>query len=369
MLIKELLIDQSLYPILNQVIMESNFLEGSFDIKRLFHCRDLLNGSDPFSQYDQWSDISGFELHKEQVNLPLTQKEPVININKRRRKRKQKDEATIIRIKTERAERNRRSAKASRERTHLYIKALEREVLTLRQQVAIDQYYLKLFALDEKHKNPFAREFASIIPTINEAMATSNQPFTNAEFFTETFKRCYQQKLEAKRRALERLTKEMVEMITPFSVRLMMWLAEKNTDCFDAQELAKSISSEISFNQVKEITEYFKCIFPYKKKYEDVKVQVKKINEHLKVIVKDLIECQKRLQIEMKTIENFITTVIFPDLGPKAIEAFSKLSPKLATKPEFSNFALHDLTSASFTIEEKPEVIERKKPPFIIHAN
>lgn len=347
--------------------MESNFLENLFGLEQSFP--DLLNNSDSPS-HDLWLNP---ELQSRFLNSLSSQNELRDNTEKnkeeqetmrpgtKRRRRKPKDEATLQRMRQRRAERNRRAAKASRERTRTYIQALEREVLVLRQHVEIGQCYLMQYAMASRMS---CLQSCNLIKDFRHRMSAGSN-----ESFISDLKKCYQQKLEAKRKALERLTREIVEMTMPLSVRLVVWLAEKNADCYSPEEIAKSIRSGISLERAREISNYFRCLFPQQKNYEDARTQVSRIGVQLKKMVKDFVECQRKIQLAMKEIENYISSVVFPALDPQAVSVFAKLSPELSIKPEFSNLAMYDLTDTSFTIDETPANAGRKKPPFVIHTN
>eukprot|EP01022_Parablepharisma_sp_SALTPOND_P012448 TRINITY_DN15_c0_g1_i1.p2 TRINITY_DN15_c0_g1~~TRINITY_DN15_c0_g1_i1.p2 ORF type:complete len:450 (+),score=61.99 TRINITY_DN15_c0_g1_i1:2762-4111(+) len=281
------------------------------------------------------------------------------NASKRKTKSKRKDKAkdSTLNLETEeeskkkRAEKNRKFAKESRDRKRKYVQELEQEVTRLKQQVEYYKTRLSKYDLIEKQRNTFAYEFYATISNVYKEMYEKKQSVTDTALFVKTLEAKFDQCLEERRKALEQLARAMVEVIMPLSTKITMWIAEKNMDVYDPEKVAQAMSPDISLEQAKVLVKYTKMTFPDRKKHNEMQVFMAASGKRIKLLVKQLIECQKKAQVELQKVGQYLKKNVLPNYNVYMIDAFMKAVTHITAKPELSDYAIYQIKDGDFRVE------------------
>ena len=326
----------------------SSYLFSDIDLGIL----PLDNSLNNFTLQQNNSDNHIISPQSGSINLIKKRTNPEYDESKKitqKRKRKEKDEKTILKMKLARAEKNRMSAKKSREKKRDYIQMLENEIIMLRRQLAATQQYVYKFQLIERFKNKSGCEVFNTLKIIEDSARNYNKAINDPSLITHIITMNHNEKFEIKIKLIENLAKEMVEIMIPLSVRLISWVIENDVNGYDPNEIVKHM--KIPIEKANIMSEYIKCVFPDHKNFDNIKKNVIAKTKEIKDTVKMFVQSQRKVQCELKKLDKCIVKDIIPCVNPRVLDFFSKISPELASRPEFSNFATFELSDNDFTID------------------
>jgi len=250
-----------------------------------------------------------------------------------------------------RAENNRKSAKESRERKKQYIESLENEVKQLKIQIEHYKFRLSKYENIEKHRSLFGYEIYAACANTSKTIYEENKDITDRAVFVETLKKTFDGFIEERRKALEQCTRAIAELVTPLPWRFFLYATEHNIDVLDAKKLSLAFDNAVPIENLTQVTETLKTVFDDKKLINESKILISTCAIKVKTLVKQLVEIQKNLQIEMKKIGKFIYENILPKYNPMLMQLLTHFSAMLKTKLEINNFSLYNLTDEDFGVE------------------
>lgn len=253
---------------------------------------------------------------------------------------KNKGEKTIEDRKAKRAEKNRKFAKESRDRKRKYIQDLEAEVKHLREQLETHKQMLRKYELLEKHGNSLGKEVYNTLVSVYREMNEQRQPLSNHSMFIETFKRKLDEAFEEQMCVLTQLSKAMMNIMLPLPLRISVWLSEKQIDLYDCEKALDKLGSEIPAEHTKMLVGYMRELYPDKKKYSEMLINLADAGSKIKSLMKLIIEHQKKIQNELINYGNYIDTSLLPDFNPRMMELLVGLSPYFSCIPELADYSI-----------------------------
>ena len=242
-----------------------------------------------------------------------------------------------------RAEKNRQFAKQSRDRKRKYVQDLELQVDELKKTVEYYKEKLRKYESVEKANNTIGYELYDYVAKVHKIMQENNQPFTDEEFFRENLKNIFIQNLEERKATLKMLVKEIVEVSIPFSIRLSLWCADQGHDDYNLEMVMNLISlggQKITLDQAKELVGYTKQLYPDKKLYAEMQLLLKTTGKNILHGLKEIVKNQKQIKNELQKYHDFLSSHVYTKYKPYMLEAYAKITPQLATKPEIRNYVL-----------------------------
>eukprot|EP00826_Nyctotherus_ovalis_P064505 TRINITY_DN9463_c0_g1_i25.p1 TRINITY_DN9463_c0_g1~~TRINITY_DN9463_c0_g1_i25.p1 ORF type:complete len:319 (-),score=67.24 TRINITY_DN9463_c0_g1_i25:40-996(-) len=203
---------------------------------------------------------------------------------------KSKGEKTVEDRKAKRAEKNRKFAKESRDRKRKYIQDLEAEVKHLREQLEVHKQRLRKYELLEKHGNSLGKEVYNMVVSVYREMNEFKQPLSNHSIFIETFKKKIDEAFEEQRCIITQLSKVMMNIMLPLPLRISVWLSEKQIDLYDCEKALDKLGSEIPTEHIKMLVCYMREVYPDKKKYSEMLINLADTGNKIKSLMKLIIE-------------------------------------------------------------------------------
>lgn len=256
--------------------------------------------------------------------------------------------------KTLRAEKNRLFAKESRDRKQMYIRDIENQVRILKLQVEEYKQRLSKYELIETNLE-FGCEIKKYLEAVSDTVAETKDALNTNEAFFAALKKFYEERTKDKQRALGVLTKAMVEMLIPFSVKLVLWAKNKGLDLNNTLELQKLVHENAPYENIKNVEEYIKCLKIDKVKPGDDAECLVASGTKLRNFIRKVAKCQKKAQIELAKVCNYMCKNVFPSLDMNLTGNFLRITAQLALNPELSNYALCQLTDSDFVFSEENE--------------
>lgn len=250
-----------------------------------------------------------------------------------------------------RAEKNRKFAKESRDRKRKYVQDLERKVEELQKTVEYYKQKLKKYELIDRRNAYTGYEIYDILAKAHKIMQEHKQPIENIEYFTTVFKKLCDESLEEEKAALKTVTREMLQILIPFPRRIAMWLAEKDVDFANPENLVKASNSIISLEQAKVLAYYKQKMHPSAKAFNESRLVTLNMTNKVRTIVKELIGCQKRIQLEYKKVNQYVTKHVTPNYRPELLEVCAKISSSLAVDPVLRNYGIESVDEIDYGIE------------------
>eukprot|EP01022_Parablepharisma_sp_SALTPOND_P017959 TRINITY_DN2923_c1_g1_i1.p1 TRINITY_DN2923_c1_g1~~TRINITY_DN2923_c1_g1_i1.p1 ORF type:complete len:424 (+),score=43.84 TRINITY_DN2923_c1_g1_i1:121-1392(+) len=271
--------------------------------------------------------------------------------SKAHRKAKQKLPQSEEEKHAKRAEDNRRAAKESRERKKMYVESLEYEVKQLRAQVEYYKARLANYELIEKQRNLFGYEVYATLANTSKEIHEENKELTDPKAFTDTLAKTFDKFIEERRKALEQLARTMVEIVTPLPWRFFFWASENNLDLLDHCKLVQATNSLIPTESAKLLVETFKNSFGDKKKYNETKVFFTSSGVRIRSLVRQLVECQRNIQLELKRVGKHIYDNYMPNATLRLGQSLAPFAAILKNRPELNDYAMYQLKDTDFGVE------------------
>ncbi len=236
-----------------------------------------------------------------------------------------------------RTEKNRRSARQCRARRQNHIESLEAEVRTLKSRLA-------KYELIERQRDPADAEdqrvFEAAVSDLDRIKAESD-PARFSDFFVARM----DEKLLERQHAMEQLSRIMVEIAVPFSLRVFLWGAEKGVRVCEPEHMR----------------EVFGCALPKKEDWENIAqgcpdvahCQAEKENMvgvlgRVRKNVKQILAAQKEIQLDTWRVWKFITADFIPRHMSGQIADSTLFRMKLLDRPELGDYALFHLSDNDF---------------------
>ncbi len=241
-------------------------------------------------------------------------------------------------------ERNVWLARESRERKRLYVEGLEQEVVVLRAELAKKNARLARYELIERQLDIMGDEDRRVILSALEEMTRTKAAEPE---FPSILIRKMKAITEERRKALEQLSHMMLEIAVPFSLRLFLWEAENGVEIFDPVHAEKVLGRKPTVEQMKLLATYAEYAVSCKDTYKELKARAVSAAQRIRKNVKQMVECQKAIQMETLSILRCLRKKVFPEYTKSDAELEIKFIPKLETLPELSNAAIFQLTEES----------------------
>ncbi len=245
-----------------------------------------------------------------------------------------------------RAESNRRFARESRLRKAARMKELEAEVRELRQQVDFYRVRLGKYELIEKHRSSFGYELYTRLANVTNDLGRDNEQ--NAKQIQKALAESFDKFTEERRAAIEQLARAMVEIVAPLPQRFFFWAAERNLELLDPEELSKAAGGLVPTEHMKIMVDMMKACNADARTYAESKVFFAASSVRVRGLVKQLIECQKCIQEEMKRVSWFIFQNYIPHIDLAKMQCMAPLVANMKLRPEFSDCSLYQLSQTDF---------------------
>eukprot|EP00826_Nyctotherus_ovalis_P018400 TRINITY_DN1550_c0_g1_i5.p1 TRINITY_DN1550_c0_g1~~TRINITY_DN1550_c0_g1_i5.p1 ORF type:complete len:358 (+),score=84.16 TRINITY_DN1550_c0_g1_i5:209-1282(+) len=252
--------------------------------------------------------------------------------------------------KAKRAEKNRKFAKESRDRKRKYVQDLEAEVKYLREQLDIHKQNLRKYELIEKHSGAIGRDTYYTMIDVYQEMYKSNQSLADHSAFIETLRKKVGETFEELKGVLIQLTKAMMTVILPLPLRISIWLSEKDIDPYDCDKGLNKLEPKVPAEHVKVILAYLKELYPDKEKYCKMQAEFSDAGKKIKLLMKQIIEYQRKVQTELINYSKFVDTYIVPHSNPRLMEALAKFTPYFNCIAELSDYAIYQIKDTDIEI-------------------
>eukprot|EP00826_Nyctotherus_ovalis_P040183 TRINITY_DN3927_c0_g1_i24.p1 TRINITY_DN3927_c0_g1~~TRINITY_DN3927_c0_g1_i24.p1 ORF type:complete len:354 (-),score=92.55 TRINITY_DN3927_c0_g1_i24:133-1194(-) len=251
-----------------------------------------------------------------------------------------------------RAEKNRLFAKESRDRKQMYVREIENQLRTLKVQVEDYKRRLSKYELIEKHLE-FNYEANKYLEAVTEMVAERRETAGNNELFVETLKKFYTERTKDKQKALQVLSKAMVEMIMPFSVKMCLWIKESGIDIRNTEGIQRLVQEKVPHEEAQNIAEYVKALHMSRTKHGDNLEHLVTSGTKLKNLVRKIAKCQKDAQLELTKICNYMNKSVFTNFSINQAGTCFRITSQLLLIPELSNYSICNLSDSDFSINEE----------------
>ena len=326
----------------------------------LFNIDDDLPSIRPIGQVDSCHASPRCEIMIPEINLhecsikkdlDFFQSESIDDSSKRKVGRPRGKKVLCTEEKKElRAEKNRKYAKDSRERKRKYIENLEEQVKQLKKELEIYKNRLRKYELIEKHENSMGYEIYNTMVSTYKFLHENNISTTDKNAFASILRQERIKAIEEEGKALEQLTKEIIEVAMPFPRRVAIRIAEDHINIYDPEAVKKIIGPSVSLEQAKVIIEYLKEMCPDEKARNEMMIFTTVVGKRIKTKIREIVAAQKEIQIELKTLIKRLKQGKIANFDPHIMESLAMLSTQIAMKPEWSKLAICQLDDTDFGI-------------------
>lgn len=248
-----------------------------------------------------------------------------------------------------RAKRNREFARESRMRKQQYIEYLQTQVTQLRQLVEVYKFRLGKYELIEKYSESSVQSYFSEMEAftsdiIKADIARKEEKAAYIKLAKERHRRFN----DERRQAIEMLTKKLIEVAFPIPARISLWLNDNNVDCGCTEAMEKMFASGPPLEQFREFEKVIASFTVNQEQQLNCKKKMIKHWQRVKSIIKEIVSCEKKLQLEMKEILSFANECVIETLDTKIIEMARKMMRQIVLKPEvlkYCEWFVNDLHS------------------------
>ena len=200
----------------------------------------------------------------------------------------------------------------------------------------------------EKHNRA---EF-EYLESIN-ALSFNEKLIGSEKDFLDSIKAFYAKMSRERQLALGRMTQLMLEMFMPFTAKLVLCTMENGVNIHDTTDMVNFIHNKIPLIQPESLLDYLKSLYndeTTKNKFIDY---IAESGKKIKNFVKEIIQTQKKVQIEISNISNFMIENSINKLSLKSLKAYMELTPQILSIPELSTYTMYNLNDADFTFHEQ----------------
>ena len=292
------------------------------------------------------------EFEENKNNLEKT------NVKTIRKGRKPKTEygLTIDQIREERAAKNRIFAKESRERKKAYIIRLEKENEELRRELKEHKEIFGKYEIIERQRSKLDCELYTWIHNANKAMKEMNLSIFDNRIYAKQLEKEASKYIKERCKALEELTKIILELAMPTTVRISHIDSSKKyndgDDYIPPIEIMKSTDNNISLDEAKKISKYIQSIYPTLEDLKNFIGNIERSSEKIKGWMKELLICQKKSQAELKQLYQCKFSTAFKKFNFESVTALAELTMYVSNKPEYSNYAVYQIKEKDFGADD-----------------
>ncbi len=260
--------------------------------------------------------------------------------------------------KKRRLEQNRLSARESRKKKKAYIETLEAEVTRLKTE--LNDCRLRLGESMAQNKvqaisytdtvTKMKAELQQMVDKIILACQLEDIPTAEAAFQSLLIR--YGVQSEERRKAIETLSKGIIECLIPSSYMYLLWAAQNDSGVFNPENFQpegfKRPASPMLKDELERIIEQVKL-----NEYEQTvilktKEGLKTALAQLKLKVRKFIDSKNELYNEVKNLDNFVSQNITTKLSSSVAGNFFQWMQRIQGRPEFTEFSMFSLGKEDF---------------------
>eukprot|EP00826_Nyctotherus_ovalis_P058612 TRINITY_DN8071_c0_g2_i1.p1 TRINITY_DN8071_c0_g2~~TRINITY_DN8071_c0_g2_i1.p1 ORF type:complete len:353 (+),score=74.28 TRINITY_DN8071_c0_g2_i1:167-1225(+) len=338
---------------LNSHILDSLSYVGDTDLLEPPSCQEL-DREQLASEYDFEDFCSCLNCKATKGSAEEVKAEDQCTQKKKRGRRKVYQTEELR--KARRAEINRMAAKANRERKQLHIKRLETQVDYLQAELAFCKARLSKYETVENHRNLFGCEIHWSFRRAIQRCSEESNPIAvyvkhaSREAFAFIQERC---------KALEDLTKSIVEISLPSHWRFLYWFANNNVDLLSMMRGFPALREVLEDKEKREGARILQeKILPQirQAKIKEAFIEsVKKVQKLVKMIVR----LQKEVQIELINITKQIADHFIINATPASGHMIAQLVYFARNMPEFSDKMVYQLEDSDFSARNEKISVRR----------
>eukprot|EP00826_Nyctotherus_ovalis_P046826 TRINITY_DN5328_c0_g4_i4.p1 TRINITY_DN5328_c0_g4~~TRINITY_DN5328_c0_g4_i4.p1 ORF type:complete len:271 (-),score=40.90 TRINITY_DN5328_c0_g4_i4:115-927(-) len=251
-----------------------------------------------------------------------------------------------------RAERNRQFARQSRERKKKLIEDLRAELEVTKNELATYKARLKKYERIEAHRDSSSCEIYQWLAHVHREMQRTGESESNSAQFVKLMDKAVESSVKERCKAIEDLTKAMLELAMPSIIRTYK-MPSPAVGVFTPKDLMQVLDNNVSLEKANKIYNYIKRIYPSYSQYMMIMSTVEASKSKIKDWMKDLLKCQKKLQMELKNIYlNFLKNSA-QKMQADAAESLADIVTYLSKKPECSDYAVYQIKDKDFSTDDQ----------------
>ncbi len=259
------------------------------------------------------------------------------------------------------AEKNRQFARESRERKRAYVQGLEREVATLKTELA---WYKERFAsyalIDRKRDISTTEKTEAIQAALRELSQTRAAPGQLSELIIQKFTESFNER----KKALEQLFRIMLEVAVPTILRFQLWAVDNNIDVFDPEHLHKYFGYQPGSETMKVVLEHMKTAHANHAEIQrELKTKLSKVTINIRKNVKQMLEAQREIQMDTAKVMHCLKKFISPNYTVEhAIHDMNHAIPRLSGREELSDESIFKVSEEDFLCDTADASLEDGDP-------
>ncbi len=247
-----------------------------------------------------------------------------------------------------RAEKNRRFARESRERKQRYVAQLETEVVSLRDELAHCKQQFARYELIERLRTMVCAEE-------NYAVRSAFDEIARTGADSSQFSRIVVKNLDAlimeRKKALEQLSRMVLEITAPLPLRFAFWEAESNLDMYDPQNLCRHMGYKLDGNEVKILAEHLKTFRADQEEARRTREAIAAVSRNVRKKVKQMLECQRDMEREIMKVIAFARKIFQSKYTSEFAAKELMFAPKLNGRPELTDQAIFQVRDQDLSLE------------------
>eukprot|EP00826_Nyctotherus_ovalis_P065939 TRINITY_DN9714_c0_g1_i2.p1 TRINITY_DN9714_c0_g1~~TRINITY_DN9714_c0_g1_i2.p1 ORF type:complete len:339 (-),score=81.14 TRINITY_DN9714_c0_g1_i2:213-1229(-) len=251
---------------------------------------------------------------------------------KGRKKKTLKTVAEEDKKKEMRAAKNRQFAKESRYRKRKYIEYLEAQVVQLKQIVEAYRLRLGKYELIEKYSDVSVQSCFAELDSVFSVHPS--QKSSTAKNYEETQRRS----MEERHRAMEMLTKKLLEVAFSVPLRVSLWLNDNNVDFKCPEKVGQLVGPTVPLEQLKTFKELICKPVKDESRYKAIKDKMLISWGLIKSLTKEFIICERKIQEELRRVSDLTSEKCRHNCDPMMSEVTKKIMSQLALRPEIVNY-------------------------------
>eukprot|EP00826_Nyctotherus_ovalis_P061462 TRINITY_DN8750_c0_g1_i2.p1 TRINITY_DN8750_c0_g1~~TRINITY_DN8750_c0_g1_i2.p1 ORF type:complete len:223 (+),score=62.72 TRINITY_DN8750_c0_g1_i2:25-669(+) len=186
-------------------------------------------------------------------------------------------------------------------------------------------------------------------PRSTHCISSAASDVYKRQVYTSCVKRELTIFIQERCKALEELARSMVEISLPMPWRFLFWAMDNNVDILNVQKKFPALKSIIENGIKKEDTKIFREALLAKMRQEQHKKAFTDSVRKIKKLIKQIVQLQKEVQIELTKITKQIVESFLVNVTPSSGQTMAQLVLLIRNMPEVSDKMVYQLEDSDFS--------------------
>ena len=145
-------------------------------------------------------------------------------------------------------------------------------------------------------------------------------------------------------------------MLLPMPIKVSLWINDKKICLYDEKAIEGLIHEKIPQQYAENVLQYISQLYPSKNKYENADEDINSIGIRVKPLIKELMEIQKKIQIELTKTWKHLNDNIYSRANISFFDTLLKINTMFYSMPEFDTYSICQLNKSDYILNDNADL-------------